>query len=95
MDPVIDYLDISEVAQRCSFSVEHVRRLLRLGVIKGFKRKGGRRWRVDPADLREFLAGPREEPAPSVVAPTPNPFKRPVMKGEEWLEDIDLDFDSP
>lgn len=52
--PGASLLEVGHVAHRMSVSQEHVRRLIRRGELRALR--FGRRWRVDPLVLREFIA---------------------------------------
>jgi excisionase family DNA binding protein len=47
------FLTVDEIARRLSISTQLVNRLIRDGLLTGYK--VGREWRVDPADFEEFL----------------------------------------
>ncbi len=51
-----DYLTLEEAAQRSGLHVETLKRLLREGVIEGYKAvyQGRRRWRVSAASLKQY-----------------------------------------
>ncbi|MGH2522691.1 MAG: helix-turn-helix domain-containing protein [Anaerolineales bacterium] len=51
-----DYISLEEAAQRSGLHVNTIRRLLRAGVLRGYKtaERGKRRWMVSAASLREY-----------------------------------------
>lgn len=50
----MEYLTMTEVAQKLGVSDETVRRWLNQGLIRAYQ--FGKQWRVKPADLEDFIA---------------------------------------
>lgn len=51
--PQEDLLEVHRVARRLGYGPAHVRDLIRRGQLRGIR--FGRRWRIDPADLRAYI----------------------------------------
>jgi excisionase family DNA binding protein len=59
--PHVRLLEVSHVAHRLGFSVEHVREMLRAGELPGMLMgRTGKRWRVDPRDLEAYVEACRK-----------------------------------
>jgi len=54
MPDLTEYIETSQAAQKLSYHVEHVRRMMREGSLKGIKI--GRTWLVQKKSLDEYVA---------------------------------------
>ena len=84
-------LTVADVAERCRLSAKAVRGAINRGELRASKLCD--RWRVLPADFREWLAASVVTPSPTRVPVVPDPRPAATSRGSrDRLDAIEREF---